>query len=110
MVLSKRWTWALGVLSVMCFGFLFPFHFDVSVFEAHHTTEGFSVHLVGMWIAFAAAALVVTVFIGKVSEALRRREQEVLSLQDRIARQERLASVVTLAARAAQSPSGKRRS
>jgi two-component system sensor histidine kinase RegB len=63
-----------------------------------------------MWIAFAAAALVVTVFIGKVSEALRRREQEVLSLQDRISRQERLASVVTLAAGAALSPSGKRRS
>ena len=100
-VLSKRWTWSLGILSVMCFAFLFPVHFSVSVFEAHHTMEGFSTHLVGMWIAFVAAALVVTIFIGKVSEALRSREQEVLSLQGRIAHQERLASIVTLAAGAA---------
>lgn len=100
-LLSKRWTWALGILSVSCFGFLFPVHFTLSVFEAHHTVEGISTHLIGMWIAFVAAALVVTIFIGKVSEALRRREQEVLVFQDRIARQERLGSIVTLAAGAA---------
>ena len=51
--------------------------------------------------AFAAGALLVTVFIGKVSEALRQREQQVLALQDKLARQERLGSVATLAAGAA---------
>ena len=91
-ILSKEWTWSLGALSVVCFGFLFWAHVRVSVFEAHHTSEGFSVHLVGMWIAFVAAALLVTVFIGKVSEALRRREQEVLLLQSQLARHERLAA------------------
>ena len=100
-ILSKEWTWALGGLSVACFGFLFPVHMVVPVFEAHHTSQGFSVHLAGMWIAFAAASLVITVFIGKVSEALRRREQETLSLRDQAARDERLASIVTLAAGAA---------
>jgi two-component system sensor histidine kinase RegB len=73
----------------------------VPVLEAHHVVQTFSVHLVGMWIAFAAAALLITVFIGKVSEALRHREQEVLELQDRVARHARLASVATLAAGAA---------
>jgi two-component system sensor histidine kinase RegB len=100
-ILSKEWTWALGGLSVACFGFLFPVHTIVPVFEAHHTSQGFSVHLAGMWIAFAAASLVITVFIGKVSEALRKREQETLSLRDQAARDERLASIVTLAAGAA---------
>jgi len=100
-VLSKEWTWSLGILSVLGFGFLFWVHVRVSVFEAHHTTEGFSIHLAGMWIAFAAATLLVTVFIGKVSEALRRREQEVLALHDLIGRHERLASIATLAAGAA---------
>lgn len=97
-VLSKEWTWALGVLSVLGFGFLFLVHIRVAVFEAHHAGEGFSIHLIGMWMAFAAAALLITVFIGKVSEALRRREQEVLSLQSQLSRHERLASIVTLAA------------
>ncbi len=100
-ILSKEWTWALGALSVICFAFLFPVHRVVPVFEAHHTSQGFSVHLAGMWIAFAAASLAITVFIGKVSETLRKREQDTLSLRDQVARDERLASIVTLAAGAA---------
>jgi two-component system sensor histidine kinase RegB len=100
-ILSKEWTWSLGGLSVLCYGFLFWAHVRVSVFEPHHTGGGFSIHLVGMWIAFVAAALLVTVFIGKVSEALRQREHEVLLLQSQVARHERLASVATLAAGAA---------
>jgi two-component system, sensor histidine kinase RegB len=100
-ILSKAWTWSLGALSVACFGFLFRAHMAVPLLEGHHPSEGFSVHLVGMWIAFVAAALLVTIFIGKVSEALRRREQEVLLLQNRLARQDKLASVATLAAGAA---------
>jgi len=100
-ILSKKWTWSLGGLSVACFGFLFWAHVRVPVFEAHHTSEGFSVHLVGMWIAFVAAALLVTVFIGKVSEALRQREHEALLLQGQLSRHERLASIAKLAAGAA---------
>jgi two-component system sensor histidine kinase RegB len=54
-----------------------------------------------MWIAFAVGALLITVFIGKVSEALRRQEQEALLFQQRLAHHERLASIATLAAGAA---------
>jgi two-component system sensor histidine kinase RegB len=54
-----------------------------------------------MFIAFVAAALLVTVFIGKVSEALRRREHEVSVLQGQLARHERLTSLAALAAGAA---------
>jgi two-component system sensor histidine kinase RegB len=100
-ILSKEWTWSIGALSVAGFGFLFWAHVRVSVFEAHHTNEGFSMHLAGMFIAFVAAALLVTVFIGKVSEALRRREHEVSLLQSQLARHERLTSIATLAAGAA---------
>ncbi|HMD71020.1 MAG TPA: ATP-binding protein [Bryobacteraceae bacterium] len=100
-ILSKEWTWVIGGLSVAGYAFLFPVHVRVPVFESHHTSEGFSVHLAGMWIAFAAASLVITIFIGKVSEALRRREQEALLLRDQAARDERLAAIVTLAAGAA---------
>jgi two-component system sensor histidine kinase RegB len=100
-VLSKAWTWGLGILSVACFAFLFWAHAPLEAFEGHHTMQGFSTHLVGMWVAFAAAALLITIFIGRVSEVLREKEQEVLLLQDQLARHERLASIVTLAAGAA---------
>lgn len=100
-VLSKEWTWALGVLSTLCFGFLFRFNIPQPMLEMHHVHNGVAAHLIGMWIAFVAAALLITVFIGKVSEALRRREQEVLALREQLTRNERLASIATLAAGAA---------
>ena len=100
-VLSKAWTWSLGGLSTIGFGLLFWAHVRVPTFEGHHDTEGFSAHLVGMWIAFTVGALLITVFIGKVSEALRRQEQEALQFQQRLAHHERFVSIATLAAGAA---------
>jgi two-component system sensor histidine kinase RegB len=99
--LSKPWTWTLGGLSIIGFGCLFWAHVRVPVFESHHDSRGFSIHLVGMWIAFVVGALLITVFIGKVSEALRRQEQDALQFQQRLAHHERLASIATLAAGAA---------
>jgi two-component system sensor histidine kinase RegB len=100
-VLRKFWTWVLGALSTACFGLLFLFHIPLAVFQTHHIEEGLSPHLIGMWIAFVIAAALITFFTGNIAEALRRREQEVLELQDQVARHERLASMVTLAAGAA---------
>jgi two-component system sensor histidine kinase RegB len=54
-----------------------------------------------MWIAFVLGALLITFFTGKISEVLRQREQEVLTMQTQLSKQERLTSLVTLAAGAA---------
>jgi len=104
LVLSKGWTWSIGALSVLGFAILFPFHVPLPVLEGHHhmrMDEGFSIHLVGMWIAFVTAALLITIFISQVSQTLRTHEQEVRRLQELVNRHERIASVVTLAAGAA---------
>jgi two-component system sensor histidine kinase RegB len=101
MVLHKVWTWSLGVLATACFGLLFFVHVPVAGFEGHRSGPGLSPHLVGMWIAFAIAATLITFFTGKIADTLRRREREVLALQARVAKNERLASLVTLAAGAA---------
>ena len=100
-VLSRAWTWSLGLCSILGFGFLFLFHVPLPVLEGHHPAQGFSVHLYGMWIAFVAAALLITFFIGEVSEALRRHERQALRLQTQIGRHEKLAAIATLAAGAA---------
>lgn len=100
-VLRKVWTWALGVLSTACFGLLFFFYTPSPALHAHHVEQGLSPHLVGMWIAFVVAAALITFFTGKIAAALRIREQEVLVLQEQVAKHERLASLVTLAAGAA---------
>lgn len=54
-----------------------------------------------MWVAFVIAAALITFFTGKIADALRTREQEILVLQAQVATNERLASLVTLAAGAA---------
>lgn len=100
-VLKKLWTWVLGALSALCFGLLFFFHLPFAPFHIFHAERGFTPHLIGMWIAFVIAATLISFFTSRVSDALRFREQEVLTLQEHIAKQERLASLVTLAAGAA---------
>ena len=80
---------------------LFFFHVPSAAFQLHHDEQGLSPHLVGMWIAFGIAAALITFFTGRIADDLRTREQEVLTLQEQLAKNERLASLVTLAAGAA---------
>ena len=100
-VLSPAWTWTVGLASTVGYGSLFPLSAAMSWHASHGLSEEMARHAVGMWFAFALAAGAITFFVGRVSESLRRRQQEVLLLQREIARNERLAAVATLAAGAA---------
>ena len=100
-ILHKAWTWALGILSTFCFGLLFWVSKDIPSLHLHIEPGEFSIHLFGMWLAFATAALLISFFIGKVSAEVRKKEQDLLAMQKRLARNDRLASLVTLAAGAA---------
>src|SRR5262249_14406565 len=74
---------------------------DVSAFQDHAPSGEFSLHLLGMWVAFATAALLISFFVGKLSAEARNKEHEIRIMQSRLARNDRLASLVTLAAGAA---------
>lgn len=100
-VLKKEWTWVLGILSAVCFGAVFFLNAPLDGMRVMPAEHGMFPHLVGMWVSFVVAALLISFFTGRVSDALRLREQEVLRLQDKVARQERLTSLGTLAAGAA---------
>jgi two-component system, sensor histidine kinase RegB len=100
-ILSKRWTWFLGLLSIVCFGSIFQWYLPIPQLEGHHVSEGRDLHLVGMWIGFAVAAFLIALFSGKISEELRAREGQLLFLEQQLAAKQRLASLATLAAGAA---------
>ena len=100
-ILTKRWTWALGALSTLCFGLLFLIYRPIPALEMHHPADGANLHLTGMWISFGVAAFLVALFSGKISELLRHREESLLRMQTELARRDRLASLGTLAAGAA---------
>jgi two-component system sensor histidine kinase RegB len=100
MILTKRQTWALGCLAVLCFGLLFLVYHPIPALEVHHH-GGSDLHLAGMWVAFVVATFLVALFSGKIAELLREREGSLLRMQEELGRKERLASLLTLAAGAA---------
>ena len=99
-VLRGLWAWALGALSITGFGLLF--FWNVHVHSLAHMDHGggggISLHLVGMWVAFAITAGLIAAFVGRVNQALRQRDEELAALRDLTARQARLAALTTLAA------------
>jgi two-component system sensor histidine kinase RegB len=98
-VMRGFWAWGLGILSTLGFVLLFFFNVHVhALMQMSHEAGVFSLHLLGMLAAFAITAALIATFVGRVSQALRNREAEVLALRDRAARQARLASLATLAA------------
>ena len=100
-ILNRRQTWALGALACLCFALLFWRYRPIPALEMHHSGTGVNLHLLGMWVGFAIASLLVTMFSGKISELLREREESLLRMQEELAKKDRLASLVTLAAGAA---------
>ncbi|MEZ5400155.1 MAG: ATP-binding protein [Bryobacteraceae bacterium] len=100
-ILNQRQTWALGALACVCFGLLFWNPMPIPALEMHPHGGRASLHLIGMWVAFGVASALVAMFSGRISALLREREQTLLRMQEELAKKERLASLVTLAAGAA---------
>ncbi|MFP2896015.1 ATP-binding protein [Corallococcus sp. 4LFB] len=98
-LLPPRRTWAMLGFTLVAFGSLFVLQ-DVTLpgLERPDHAELMRLHLSGMWVAFAVAAGFIVYFIQRVTRALARREQE---LEQARARQEKVASLATLAAGAA---------
>jgi len=100
-ILTRRQTWTLGILASVCFALLFWRYRPIPQLGMTHHGEAHNLHLIGMWVGFTVASGLVTVFSGKISELLRQHEESLLRMQDELARRDRLASLVTLAAGAA---------
>ena len=101
-ILKNHQTWLLAGLSILCFGLLFVLYRPVVELEVHvHGNGSENFHLLGMWVSFAAAVLLVALFSARIAKLLRERESSLLLMQEELARRDRLASLVTLAAGAA---------
>src|SRR5262249_22619939 len=98
-VLRPRWTWLLVALSAGSFGLLVPYH--VFLDSVEHHMDNMTLHIEGMWVAYALTAGLIVYFVGRVRQSLARREAELAAARSQAERQARLASPATLAARAA---------
>ena len=99
LILGPRWTWGLAALAASAYGALFVLVPAPVVHD--HTGEGFASHLRVMWIAFTAAAGLITYFAARLSGELEARESELRSVREQAVRHERVAALTTLAAGAA---------
>jgi two-component system sensor histidine kinase RegB len=100
LVLGRTWTWIVTTLSIAGYGVLFlsPSQ-DLSAARAMHPE--IAMHLRGMWMAFAATALIVALLVARLATLVERRDRALAEARDRRARDARLVSLVTLAAGAA---------
>jgi two-component system, sensor histidine kinase RegB len=98
--LGAAWAWPLGAFATTCYGVLIYWH-TTELVPGHHRLNDVPTHLLVMWITIAVTAELAAYFIVQASNALARRERELEQMRTRGARNERLASLTTLAAGAA---------
>jgi two-component system sensor histidine kinase RegB len=102
-VLPPRWTWGLVSLSLACSAFLFYGEgtLGFSRTAPHSHADQMAMHMKGMWVAFAVAAVFIVYFVGRVRRSLADRENDLARERAAATRNERLAALATLAAGAA---------
>ena len=92
-ILHAGWTWGLVALSFAGFGLLLVDHEPLPISD--------DTRMIGMWVALGVSAAFIVHFLLRVTSALAAREDELTLAQNLAARQERLASLATMAAGAA---------
>jgi len=92
-LVQARWTWMLVGLSFVGFGILLIANQPLVIPDGRR--------IVGMWVALGVASAFVVYFLRRITGALAERDAELTFARGLAARQERLASLATMAAGAA---------
>ncbi len=66
--------------------------------NSDHMMENFQLHLVGMWVTFVVSAVLITLFVTRMAEAIRSRELTLARARENEMRNEQLVAIGTLAA------------
>jgi len=118
-LMRPRWSWGLAAFTVLCYASLFfpnmgysagsavdsaiqtaPLCHDPATPEQTGVNH-LKIHLQGMWFAFSITAFFIVFFVGRIQRALEGHQRIVARLQEEKVRNEKLASLATLAAGAA---------
>ncbi|RAL22755.1 sensor histidine kinase [Lujinxingia litoralis] len=100
LLLRPLWTWAVTAVSVACYIGLYFFYSSQHLPWALRADIG-SMEIQGKWAAFVVSSVVLAFFINMIQQTLNRREDELRRAREAELRNERLASLATLAAGAA---------
>jgi two-component system sensor histidine kinase RegB len=100
LVLGPAWTWVVAALSILGYATLFLTP-TTGLHAAQVMHPEISVHMRGMWLAFALTALIIAVLVTRLALAVERRDRALDTLRERAAQASRFAALTTLAAGAA---------
>lgn len=97
--LPWRCAWIIAATSMLGYTALMVFHHPVPALTGGHGDDGrLNLHVLGMWLNFALSAGLVTFFIYRMAQALRRREQALSRTREAALRNEQVIAVATQAA------------
>lgn len=117
-LMQSPWAWALAIYTTLCYGILFflpepvvtsdliNLEGPVSICHADTigsflTNNNLSLHLQGMWLAFAVTVFFVVFFVNKIQKDLDNNLKTLTDLETEKSKSEKLASLATLSAGAA---------
>lgn len=101
-LLSWRQSLSLALIAIGAYSILMFYFSPLSENpHAHHQTETFSTHLIGMWLTFIFSCLLLVWFIGSQSQAVREKQQKLSHLRETQLRDEQLIAIATFSANAA---------
>lgn len=100
-LLGHRWALALAGFAIAAYAATFVWYQPLQFTNERSSQYALRLHLVGMWVALAAAAALIAYFVGRMSDALEQRDHELTAIRQAAARSERLAALLSLGAGAA---------
>jgi two-component system sensor histidine kinase RegB len=96
--LPWRHTWIIALLAVAGYSFLMFHYHAIPPLGQINTDSPLNLHVLGMWLNFGLSAGLVTFFIYKMADALRRRDQALSRTREAALRNEQVLAVATQAA------------
>lgn len=100
-ILTRWQTWGMAIITVLCYSALFlvdPAEFSSHDHHQHGGSDGFAMHVIGMWMGFVMSAGFVAVIIVGMAKSLRERDRKLAEAREERLKNERLVALGTLAA------------
>lgn len=97
-VLPARHAGFVAGLGIAAYSALWSFSLPLTVEDVDRAMQ---MHLMGMWLTFAVSAILIAGFVGHITAALRRHEQQLAAAREQALRDERVVALGNLAAGAA---------
>lgn len=97
-VLPARHAWGLALLSIGVYSWLWTHHLPLDLLDSSRAVHW---HLAGMWGTFALSALVIVLYVSRMTSAVRARDRALAAEREVRLRNERIVAIANMAAAAA---------